>query len=96
MYVVKKLFLKILLVLDVLAFIIYSVCATMLTKYNSVTGVVTDGFGRVLVPAPALFRSSYLGIEEWAGFGWFIVDTICAIVLIFIAYLLYETITDKK
>ena len=57
---------------------------------------MTDGFGRVLVPAPVLFRSDYLGIAEWAGFGWFIVDTICGIVLISVAYLLFTDITDKK
>ena len=96
MLFVKKIFLKILLAIDVLTFIIYLVCAELLVKYNTVTGIVTDGFGRILVPAPALFRSKYLGIEEWAGLGWFAVDTICSFVLIIIAYLLYKGITNKK
>ena len=92
----KKLFLKILLAIDVLGLVIYEVCAMFLVHYNSVTGVMTDGFGRVLVPTPALFASSFLGIEEWAGFGWFAVDTICSFVLLGIAYLLFTAITDRK
>ena len=96
MLFVKKLFLKTLLAIDVLAFVVYVVCSDFLVRYNSVTGVMTDGFGRVLVPAPALFRSSYLGVEEWAGLGWSAVDTICSFVLLGIAYLLFKKITDRK
>ena len=92
----KKTFLKILLAIDVLAIIIYQGCALFLVKYDTVTGVTTDGFGRVIVPAPALFRSAYLGIKEWAGLGWFALDTICSFVLLAIAYLLFSKITDKK
>lgn len=92
----KKLFLKILFAIDVLVILVYTVCAMFLVHYDSVTGVMTDGFGRVLVPAPALFASDFLGIEEWAGFGWFAVDTICSLVLLGIAYLLFTTITDRK
>ena len=82
--------------IDVLAIIIYQGCALFLVKYDTVTGVTTDGFGRVIVPAPALFRSAYLGIKEWAGLGWFALDTICSFVLLAIAYLLFSKITDKK
>ena len=92
----KKFLLKTLLAIDVLAIIIYQVCALFLVKYDTVSGVTTDGFGRVLVPAPALFSSPYLSIEEWAGLGWFAVDTICSFVLLIVAYLLFSEITDKK
>ena len=96
MLFVKKFFLKTLLVIDVLAIIIYQVCAIFLVRYDTVSGVMSDGFGRTLVPAPALFRSAYLGIKEWAGIGWFAVDTICSFVLLAVAYLLFSKITDKK
>ena len=91
----KKLFLKILLAIDVLAFILYAVCALFLVKYDTVSGITTDGFGRVLTKAPLIFQSQGL-MEEWAGLGWFAVDTICSFALIGIAYLLFCAITDRK
>ena len=91
----KKLFLKILLAIDVLAFIIYAVCSLFLVKYNTVTGITTDGFGRILTKAPLIFYSQGL-MEEWAGLGWFAVDTICSFILIYVAYLLFKKITDKN
>lgn len=91
----KKLLLKILLAIDVLTIIIYEVCATFLVKYNTVSGVTTDGFGRVLTKAPLIFQSQGL-MEKWAGLGWFAVDTICVLVLLGVAYLLFSGITEKK
>ena len=95
MLVVKKLLLKILLAIDVLAIIIYEVCSWFLVRYNTVTGVTTDGFGRVLTKAPLIFQSQGL-MEEWAGLGWFAVDTISSLVLLYIGYLLFKKITDRK
>ena len=86
---------KILLAIDVLAIIIYQVCALFLVRYDTVSGVVTDGFGRVLTKAPLLFQSQGL-MEKWAGLGWFAVDTICSFALLIVAYLLFHKITDKK
>ena len=91
----KKFLLKILLAIDVLAIIIYQVCALFLVKYDTVSGVTTDGFGRVLTKAPLIFQSQGL-MEEWAGLGWFAIDTICSFVLLIVAYLLFSEITDKK
>ena len=91
----KKLLLKILLAIDVLAVIIYQVCALFLVRYDAVSGVTTDGFGRVLTKAPFIFQSQGL-MEKWAGLGWFVVDTICSIVLLAVAYSLFKKITDKN
>ena len=35
-------------------------------------------------------------MEKWAGLGWFAVDTICVLVLLGVAYLLFSGITEKK
>ena len=91
----KKALLKILLAIDVLAVIIYQVCALFLVRYDAGSGVTTDGFGRVLTKAPFIFQSLGL-MEEWAGLGWFAVDTICSIVLLTVAYSLFKKITDKN
>jgi hypothetical protein len=91
----EKIFLKILLAIDVLAIIAYQVCALFLVKYDTVLGITTDGFGRVLKKAPLIFRSQGL-MEEWAGLGWFAVDMICSFVLFAVAYLLFTSITDRK
>lgn len=91
----KKIILKILLVADILAFIIYFVCSQLLVKYDTVSGVMTDGFDRVLTEAPLFFRVPGLA-EEWAGLRWFVADAACAFVLIVIAYLLLSKITGKK
>ena len=91
----KKLLLKCLLVLDILVFLFYAVCSLFLVRYDTVSGVATDGFGRVLKKAPLILQAQGL-MEEWAGLGWFVVDTICSLGLIFVAYLLFTTITDRK
>ncbi len=91
----KKIFLKIILGIDVLAYIVYVVCSLFLVRYDTVSGITTDGFGRILTKAPLFFQSTGL-MEEWAGLGWFVVDTVCAFVLIGIAYLLFSVITDRN
>lgn len=91
----KKLFFKILLAIDVLAIIIYSIFAHLLTKVDYESGVMTDGFGRLIVEPPLFFRW-YLQLGEWVGLKWFIVDTIGFWLAIFIAYSLFSAITDKK
>lgn len=91
----KKLFLKILFVADVLAILFLVVCSLFFRRYDSVTGVVTDGFGRMLTEAPAFLQSQGL-MENWAGFGWSLVDSVCALILIFIAAVLREAIWGKN
>ena len=95
MFVVKKLLLKIILAIEIFAIIIYSVLAHFIVKVDSVSGVMTDGLGRVIVEPPLFFKW-YLQLGEWVGLGWFIIDTIGFGVALFIAYALYEKITDKK
>ena len=87
----KKLLLKILLAIDVLAIAIYAVCSQFLVRYDAVSGVMTDGFGRTIVEPPIFFKL-YLHIGEWVGLGWFIIDTIGFWIAISIAYLLYKKI----
>ena len=91
----KRLFFKILLAIDILAIVVYTVCSQFLVKINSVSGVMTDGFGRTIVEPPLFFRW-YLCIGEWVGLGWFIVDTIGFWISIYIAYLLYQKIKETK
>ena len=93
--VVKKIFLKILFGIDVAVIVIYSVCATMLVRTDSATGIMTDGFGRVITEPPFLFRW-YLCIGEWVGLGWFIIDTIVFWGLVAVAWLLFNAISEKK
>ena len=90
----KKLILKILLVVDVLAFVAYFVCAEFLIKYDTRTGVVYDGFGRMLTEAPAVFSAAGL-FKEWAGLGWLVVDTAASFILLYLAYVLYKAATKK-
>ena len=71
----KKIVLKILLAIDVLAIIIHTVLAHFITKVDYASGIVTDGFGRVFVEPPLFFRW-YLYIGEWVGLWWFIIDTV--------------------
>ncbi len=95
MLIVKKLLLKILLAIDVLAIIIGGVCSVIIERYDAVSGFTTDGFGRVLVETPH-FVKWYLRIGEWAGLGWHIIDTICFFALLAVADFLYKEITNKK
>lgn len=91
----KRLCLKILFVLDVAAIAIGSVLSMFLTKYDSVTGIVTDGFGRVLIKTPWFLRR-YVQAEMWAGIGWFAVDTVCFWVLVAVACIVYARLKDTK
>lgn len=91
----SKLLLKIILVIDILALIILLVFSQFLIKYDIVSGITTDGFGRELSEAPAILRSTGL-VGEWSGLGWYISDSLCAFALLGIAYLLFEVITDRK
>lgn len=91
----RKVFLKFLLGIDILVFAAYLICAEFLISYNAVTGVMSDGFGRELTEAPAIF--SVIGLfKDWAGFGWFVVDTTVSFALICIAYLLFKAIRKIK
>lgn len=91
----KKFFFKLLLIIDILAFIIYAACATFIARYDTLSGITTDGFGRVLTKAPLFFYSQGI-MEKGAGLGWFVVDTICSLSLIAIAYLLFGKITENR
>ncbi len=91
----KKLLLKILLAIDVLAIAIYAVCSQLLVRYDAVSGVMTDGFGRTIVEPPILLKG-YLGIGEWVGLGWFIVDNIAFWTAVCVAIILYKKIKDNK
>lgn len=86
---------KILFCIDALAIIGQWVCVCAFRKYDVVEGVVTDGFGRVLTKSPSFWLSMGLP-EEWAGLGWTAVDAMCSLVLIGIAYILFESIWSKK
>lgn len=91
----KKLLLKILLAIDVLAIAIYAVLSHFLVKVDSVSGVMTDGFGRVISEPPIFFKW-YLCIGEWIGLGWWIVDTIGFWAAVIVAITLYNKIKDSK
>ena len=91
----KKLILKILLTLDVLAIIVFEVCSVFLRKYDWDASIVTDGFGRVLKETPKWLRAG-VGLEEWAGFGWAVADGLVVLALIGVAYVLREKIWVKK
>lgn len=91
----KRLFLKILFCVDLLAIVAQWVCVYSFRKYDWVSGTVTDGFGRVLTKTPG-FLLSRGAPEEWAGYGWTAVDFVCFLVLIGIAYILFESIWRKK
>ena len=90
----KKLILKFLLVIDILAFVVYFVCAEFLIRYDTQTGAVRDGFGRMLTDAPAILSVAGLS-KEWAGFGWFVVDTSVSFILLYFAYALFKAATKK-
>lgn len=89
----KKLFCKILLAIDVLAFLLLAIFSQFIKVFDAYTGVMTDGFGRVLSKTPPILRTA--GIYEWAGSGWSAIDTIVAFALILIAVFFCEQITDK-
>ena len=91
----KRLILKTFLVLDIFVFLTLTVFSQFLIRYNTVSGITTDGFGRELKDAPMILKSTGL-IDEWAGIIWFLVDTFCAVSLIVIAYLLFQAIIDRK
>ena len=91
----KKLLFKILLGIDVLAIVIYAVFSHFLVKVDSVTGVMTDGFGRVISEPPFLFKW-YLCLGEWVGLGWFIVDMIGFWAAVIVAITLYNKIKNNK
>ena len=91
----KTLLFKILLGIDVLAIGIYAVFSQFLVKVDSVTGVMTDGFGRVISEPPFLFKW-YLCLGEWVGLGWFIVDMIGFWAAVIVAITLYNKIKNNK
>ena len=89
----KKIILRLIFLVDVAAVIIYGVCSTLIEKCHIVTGVVTDGFGRILKPTPILVRY-LLYMRNWAGFKWFVIDTVCFWALVIIGVIFYHSITD--
>lgn len=91
----KRTILKVFLGMDILIFIVYAVCSLFLIKYDTASGITYDGFGRVLTKAPLVLRTTGL-VEEWAGLGWYLLDTFCSLILIGIAYLLFTAITKNK
>lgn len=90
----KKLILKFFLIIDIFAFLFLIILSQFFIRHDAVSGVNVDGFGRVLSRAPITLQSTGL-MEEWAGLGWFLVDTVCALILIGIAYLLFKAINKK-
>lgn len=89
----KKIFFKFLLVIDVLALVVFGVCSSLIERCHVATGVMTDGFGRILKPTPILVQFIFY-MRNWAGFKWFITDTIIFWSLVFIGYILFQTIKD--
>lgn len=90
----KKVIYKIFLIIDILVFLFLIFFSQFLIRHDAISGTNVDGFGRVLTSAPIMLQSTGL-MEEWAGFGWFLADTACALVLIGIAYLLFKAINKK-
>ncbi len=90
----KKIFCIILLCLDVLTFLVLCILSQFIIKVDAVTGVTTDGFGRILSNTPWILRMA--GMHEWPGVKWFIVDSICGWLLIGIAYILFMTIEGDR
>ena len=91
---ILKIFLSILLAVDIIAFLILLVNSQFIVGYDHVTGMVTDGFGRTLYPAPPLLQMAY--IYDWPGPQWYAVDWICSVILLYIAGILLHFITKKK
>lgn len=85
----KRIFLIVLLGIDVLTFAILSILSQFIVKVNTTTGEMCDGFGRVIMPAPML-----VGGGEWVGLKWFVIDTAVALLLIGIAICLYQIIME--
>ncbi len=90
----RKLVYKILLVIDILAGFVFSLCSYFIFTTDSYTGEMRDLFGRVLSIPPVIMRKA--GIMVWAGAKWMVVDAIIMLVLILIAVFLREKITDKQ
>ena len=90
----KKIVYKILLVIDILAGYVFSLCSHFIFITDSYTGEVRDLFGRVQSTPPTIMRRA--GIMSWAGVKWMVVDAIIMFVLILIAISLREKITYKE
>lgn len=66
-------------VLLIIATILFGVLAFLIEKYDSQTGLTYDGLGRRLTETP-LFAREILGEEKkWAGFKWFLIDSIAVV-----------------
>ncbi len=92
MALIRKIICSILLIVDVAAFLYLAVMSKYIVQVDAGTGIVRDGFGRVLERAPIIF---WYVFDEWAGLQWFAVDSVVAIVLILLGYLFYNGIIKK-
>lgn len=91
---ILKIFLAILLVIDIGALLFLVINSQFIVSYDKITGMMIDGFGRVLYPAPPLLQMAY--IYDWPGLKWYAIDWVCGFALLYIAYLLFHGITYKK
>lgn len=85
-----KIILKIIMGFIVLFILAYVVLATMVRGYSQTTGMVSDGFGRELVLTLAIFRVVFWEDSMWAGFRWFVLDSVIIWGLIIINYNLFK------
>lgn len=91
---ILKIFLSILLAVDIITFLILLVNSQFIVGQDPVTGMMTDGFGRILYPTPFLLQMA--SIMDWPGLFWYAIDWIVAAVLVTIASLLFHGITKRK
>lgn len=91
---ILKIFLVILLVIDIGAFLYLIINSQFIVGYDNATGMITDGFGRILYPAPPLLQMAR--IMDWPGLKWYVIDWVFSVTLIYIAGLSFHFITKKK
>lgn len=91
----KKLICKILLTVDIVSYLVLSVCALFIRKYNLAAGTISDGFGRILSKAPFFLRS-FAYIEDWAGIKWFTIDFVVSFIMLIAGCVLVQSIRENK
>ena len=59
-----------------LSVLVVGVLAYFVTSYGSETGMVLDGLGRFLEPAPFIAQFVFGSDRLWPGWGWFVIDLV--------------------
>lgn len=75
-------------------FIFLVVKTQMTVSVDPVTGLQYDGFGRELFPAPYLMRR--MGMHDWTGLFWFIIDSIVGWFLAILDYIMITSLPSTK